>query len=89
MSNRTFWRHTEKAIQKAGAPADRIYAVVGIDEDGEFIAWKCIELPNGKLKHPGFDEPLSMDSELIWLESCENGAMPTALFKPDSFYRKV
>jgi hypothetical protein len=85
------YRHAPKAVRQ-GCPADRIFHVVGRWKDGEMLAWKCLELPDGRIRHPSrWTKPMTL-SELHALgniRSAKNGAAPTAQFKPDSFYVKI
>jgi hypothetical protein len=84
----TIWRHTKKAV-RAGHPADRLFTVAWVDEDGECLAWKCEQRPNGMIKHPGYKEELSPEDERLFLMKAPNGAEPTAWFHQDSFYEMV
>jgi hypothetical protein len=84
----TLWRHTPKAIKKVGAPADRIFAVVEVDGK-HLVAWKCTELPSGKISHPAFARPLDRTDKRLFVKKARNGADPTAMFKPDSFYKQL
>lgn len=96
--NQTLMCHTPKAI-KAGAPADRIFAVTWVEDteglpNGKklpcspvLVAWKCTLLPNGKLDHPAYKHPLDPKNRSLYVLRGRNGSEPTAVFKPDSFYK--
>lgn len=85
------YRHAPKAV-KRGHPADRIFLVVGRWKNGELLAWKCEQLPNGKVRHPArWTKPMTLKELVAYgsMRSGNNGAAPTAIFKPDSFYVKI
>jgi hypothetical protein len=87
--------HTPKAV-KAGHPADRLFLVTAPMEGGrkgkpEYLAWKCTVTKNG-IEHPGYKKPLSVDKVIEGAGrsgTYKNGSMPTAIIKPDSFYKMV
>lgn len=93
------YMHSPKAV-KRGHPADRVFLVtskqreVGASElarDVVHYAWKC-ELRTTGLWHPAFVKPLKLDSTDIArgrVERGRNGSEPTAVFKPDSLYKRV
>jgi hypothetical protein len=87
MKTLQLYMHTNKAISR-GEPADRVFLVV--KRDGKFlIAWKCTLMPNG-LKHPAFKSSLAFeDIQNGTIEHGKNDSHPSAMFRPDSLYRKV
>jgi hypothetical protein len=91
----TLFMHTAKAVGRSSAvmsaPDDRVFLCV--ETDGrQFLAWKCRLTPRG-LEHPAFKQPLSLNEFALWrgmiVNTAHNGSEPTAVFKPDSFYRRV
>ena len=97
------YMHTTKAVRKAQAPGDRVFFVVPWDllpererhhDNGDLLAWKATLLPGNEIQHPLLDKPISVTSlsehpELWGLSPKGSLPAPTAVFKPDSFYRKV
>lgn len=93
-----FFVHTPKAI-RAGEPADRLFVVTSVEiDDGTtaakgvkwYTAWKCIILPNGMVKHPNAQQPMSLSALQKYKPNLSaTGAAPTACFKHDSFYRPL
>lgn len=90
------YMHTTKAVKANSAitiaPEDRVFLVVG-QEGKRLIAWKCTLTQDG-LDHPGFPFtalPLTEHglNQGAFDGIARNGAEPTAVFKPDSFYREV
>lgn len=85
--------HTAKAISRNSAhfiaPGNRVFAVVKKCEDGRLFAWKCSWVGN-RLDHPAFPgETLSLTDPRLFVDRGENGSEPTAVFRPDSFYREI
>jgi hypothetical protein len=76
--------HSAKAVA-AGEPADRIFAVTGVD-DGHLVAWKHNMTKDGIVFHIGLQKELEYGDSRIFCASAKNGAKPTAKFKLDSFY---
>jgi len=86
------YMHTPKAVRHNSglivAPPDRVFLVVN-SLRGQHVAWKC-ELTRSGLRHPGFASVLKFDElERGFILKARNGAEPTAIFKHDSFYKKV
>lgn len=87
--------HTSKAVKK-GCPANRVFLVVDKSATkayaGHLVAWKCTLSPRGLL-HPAFKEPLPLTASALATgcirNRAANGSEPTAIFKPDSLYRRV
>lgn len=83
----TMWMHTSKAIAR-GEPAERLFAVVAVDGP-HLITWKHSLRPDGNVYHIGRQEVMSRDDPRLFEARSPNGATPTAMFKPDSLYRKL
>ena len=90
------YMHTPKAV-RSGCPDTRVFLVMppekswGIKMKGFMVAWKTTLIPAG-LEHPAFKAVLKLDAVDLargQLWKGRNGSEPTAVFKPDSFYRKV
>lgn len=86
-----FYMHTAKAV-KLEEPVDRVFLVVATGADGVWkTAWKT-KLTEEGLVHPGFQGVIPLTQASVSLSKvfhCDNGARPTAKFKPDSLYEKV
>lgn len=81
----TVWRHTRKAVA-AGHPGDRLFYVTGATADG-LLAWKVTEVGDGLVIHPAYGRGPVQLGDIDPFCGPTNGAQPTALFEPDSFYR--
>lgn len=83
--------HTPKAV-KRGCPADRLFVVTTILNDGYFRAWKCTVIA-GAIVWPGSKVPQKINEanlrKIAKPVRTRNGAEPTAEFKPDSLYKVV
>lgn len=77
--------HTKKAI-KHGHPAERIFIQVGTSE-GCILAWKCEKRAEGI--YCPWSASLKSIEEAIKEAPLkgDNGSVPTALFKLDSYYQ--
>lgn len=88
------WMSTAKAVRSKDGGigsahyADRVFLVV--ERRGkELLAWKC-DLVKGGLSHPAFKKKLKWNElDRGAILKGRNGSEPTALFKPDSHYRRV
>lgn len=87
-----FFMHTAKAAN-AGHPEDRVFVVVHRYASGEFVAWKMQAMREGVAfagkSTSGIVARSSSEVEDLIRLAKSDGSEPTAVFRPDSFYREL